>query len=231
MSDEMATNWAKRERPGCVTAYAILLWVGAALGLFAGLCGLSSMMSFAGGGLGGFEFIIIGMLLVLLAINVVTGIGLWQMKKWGWAMVIVLHGLSVLLGLLSMALTLFTLVTAGGEYVVAEPTILCGNLGSLAISGFILYWFITNRELFNGGMAVKTVVGPDGEIAPQPVEKKTSDATMILAVSGGLVLVFVLICVVVFVMLVMLGPQIGNVFSQITFSLENPAAGVMPWLW
>jgi hypothetical protein len=50
---------------------------------------------------------------------------------------------------------------------------------------------------------------------------------MLLAVGGGLVLVFILICVVVVALLAIMGPQIGNVFSQITFELENPTMGVI----
>ena len=36
---------------------------------------------------------------------------------------------------------------------------------------------------------------------------------------------------VVVALLAIMGPQVGNVFSQITFELENPTTGVMPWLW
>ncbi len=71
---------------------------------------------------------------------------------------------------------------------------------------------------------------PDGEIRQEPV-KKSSDTTMLLAVGGGLVLVLVLVCVVVIAVLAVLGPEVGNVFSQITFELENPTTGVIPWLW
>ncbi len=230
MTEEVSSNWAQRERPGCVTAYAIIIWIGAGLGLIAGLCGLSGVLGTGGGRLGGFEIIVMGVVLVLVAINVVTGIGLWQMKKWGWAIVIVIHGLSVILGLLTMALTLLTVFSASSELMVAEPTVLCSNLSSLAVSGFILYWFVTNRELFNGEMPVETVIGPDGELVQQPA-KKTSDTTMLLAVGGGLVLVLVLVCVVIFAVLAILGPEVGNVFSQITFELENPTTGVIPWLW
>jgi hypothetical protein len=230
MSDELSTSLARPERPGCVTAYAIFLWATAALGFFVGLCGLSSLIGAFGGGLGGFEIIIIGVVMVLLAINVVTGIGLWQMKKWGWALVVVIQGLNVVSQLLSMTVTLLTVVGAGGDFPAIQPSVLCGNLIGLLVSGFILYWFVSNRQLFNGGPAYKSVVGIDGELVQEPV-KKTSDATMLLAVGGGLVLVFILICVVVVALLAIMGPQIGNVFSQITFELENPTTGIWPWLW
>jgi hypothetical protein len=230
MSDESSGKWAQQERPGCVTAYAILLWAGAGLALIIAFCGLASFLGTVGGSLGGFEIIIIGVLLVLLAINVVSGIGLWQMKKWGWALVVVLHAFSIIMQVLSMGLTLLSVVGSGGDYLVSQPSVLCGNLISTLVSGFILYWFITNRELFNGGPEYKSVVGADGEIRQEPV-RKTSDTTMLLAVGGGLVLVLVLVCVAVVAMLAIMGPQIGNVFSQITFELENPPTGLIPWLW
>jgi hypothetical protein len=230
MSEDLSANWARRERPGCVTAYAVLMWIGGGLVVIGGLCTLSSVVGF-GGGLGGAEVILFGVLLLLASINVVTGIGLWQMKKWGWALVVVTNGLSVAAQLCSMAFSVLITTGSGIEYLASEPTLLCGNLVSLLVSGFVLYWFVTNRELFNGEPRYETVVGPDGEMRQELATKKTSDTTMLLAVGGGMVLVFIVICVAVVALLSIMGPQIGNVFSQITFELETAPPAVVPWLW
>ena len=97
MSEEMMSTANKPERPGWVTAYVILIWLSVGQGLISGLCilgGITGLGSILGlGGLGGVAIIAFGVPLVLVAINVATGIGLWQMKKWGWAMVVVVQGL------------------------------------------------------------------------------------------------------------------------------------------
>jgi hypothetical protein len=139
-------------------------------------------------------------LLLLASINVVTGIGLWQMKKWGWALVVVSQGLGAAAQLLSMAFTVLAIAGSGGAYMPSEPVLLFGNLVSLLVSGSILYWFVKNRELFNVGTEYESVVGPDGKIRQEPV-KKTSDTTMLVVVGGGLALIFILICLVVVPML------------------------------
>ena len=75
-----AYDSAAVERPGCVTAYAILSWLGAAVYLIAAFVvgiGLASESVAAGVGL-----LVCGWLLA--AIPIATGVGLWQMKKWGW---------------------------------------------------------------------------------------------------------------------------------------------------
>ena len=63
----------------------------------------------------------------------------------------------------------------------------------------------------------------------EPAEKSSSSLPTVLLVVGGIAVVLILICCVIFAMLAILGPQIGNVFSQITYELENPTAAVVHW--
>lgn len=227
MSEEMMGAETTPNRPGCVSAYAILLWISSGLGVISMLCVLSGLTGLEAR-VGIFEIVLAGVALIFAAIYVVAGIGLWKMRKWGWALVVVMHTLTLIGALLGLLGILFLAV--GSELIQLTPY-LFGNLINLAVSGLILYWFIKNRELFNGTPTYKRVIGPDGEELLEPVDRKGSDATTILAVAGGLVLVLILVCVVVIAMLAVLGPQIGNVFSQITFELENPPPAIVPWLW
>lgn len=216
MAEDTVTNWTKRDRPGCVTAYALLLWIAGSLYIIGALCVGISGFGAIGGGLGSFE-ICLGLLsLLLAAVPVAAGVGIWQMRTWGWALVIVMQSLSILLAVLQIVV--FTLAGAADNL-----SLFAGSIIGLAVSGYIVYWFAKNRALFDGAPAYQTVIGPDGEAVLEPVAKKGTDTGTIIAVVGGLALVSILVCVVVIAVLAILGPQIGNVFSQITFELESTA--------
>lgn len=225
MSQAMKGDEVRPQRPGCVSAYAILLWAMSGLSLLALICMLTGAIAGVEGGFGLFELVVSGIGLVFLAIYVATGIGLWQMRKWGWALVVVIHSLSVIGGIVGFIGSFFILTEiAAGDVLI----VICPNLLGLLVNGLILYWFITNRALFNGQTQYRPVIGPDGVETMEPAEKKGGDIGMILAAVVGLVLVAILVCVVVIALLAVLGPQIGNVFSQITFTLENPPEAALP---
>jgi len=209
----------KPERPGCVTAYAILLWIGSGLAVIGIFCAETGYGGFFGGPIGIFEICLGLFFSLLLALGVAAGIGIWQMRKWGWALVLVLQTLSIITSTLS-ALALL----AGSN--VENAAAAAGNLLGLMISGYIIYWFITNRALFNGGAKVQTAVAPGGESVYKPVEKSNDRTIAIVLALGGAVAILVLVCIVVIAMLAILGPEIGNVFSQITFALEEPTPGL-----
>jgi len=216
MSEDTATNWAKRDRPGCVTAYAVLLWIAGGLYVIGAVCVGLSGFGLTEGSLGIFE-ICLGLLFVLLAaVPIATGLGIWQMRKWGWALVIVIQSLGIILSLVQ--LVVFTLAGPGDNL-----SLYAGTIVGLAVSSYIVYWFVTHREMFNGATTYSTAIGIDGAPVPGPVEKKGTDTATTLAILGGLALVLVLVCLVVIAILALLGPQIGNVFSQITYSLEAGA--------
>ena len=227
MSELHADKPAKRERPGCVTVYAILAWLSGGIYAIGALCLGLSGVGLADGGLGSYEICLGGAMLLFAAVPIATGIGLWQMRKWGWALVVIVQGLAVILGLLSLGLSLLLLPSASSEFVAFNSSVLITSLANIAISGFIVYWFVKNRELFNGRTEYATVIGPDGETVYQPVEQKGSDVAVILATLVGLAMVLILVCIVVIALLAILGPQIGNVFSQITYELDQPAAGAI----
>lgn len=108
------------KRPGCLTAYAILLAIGA-----------------ASSGIGGIAYGIteknIGLALgavVVAGLEFLLALGIWRLKNWARIIMIVLHGLGVLTGLISLFM---------GN---------AASLLSLVIGGTILYWFIAHHEYF-----------------------------------------------------------------------------------
>jgi len=200
------------ERPGCVTAYAVLVWLGAAVYLCGAL--FLALTSFSDP-----DFILFGLILALIIsafaiIPIALGIGLWKMTMWGWWLVVVSNGFGVLGGLLNLL---------GGVLLFAQDTgafsVLCGAVISLAINGTILYWFITNRSMF-GSYTTKTVMGPDGEMVKERVRTSEFDVASAVAIVG-MIAIFCLIPIVTIAILTLLGPQIGNVFSRITVGLES----------
>ena len=192
------------ERPGCVTAYAILTWLGAAVYLIAAfVVGMSLASEVVAAGV---IILICGWLLA--AIPIATGVGLWQMKKWGWGLVILSQGLGVI-GALFYMLAAF-LAASVRE---ALPLV-CGGMTGLLINGGILYWFITNRHLFD---QPTTVLGPEGTLV-----QKSADNTMVIIVIAGVAIVLCLIPIFIIAILTLLGPQIGEVFSNIVNELGTP---------
>lgn len=197
------------DRPGCATVYAILQWLGGAAYIVGALFVFAS-------GLGNqdtavfslFTAVCLGLAAV---IPIVTGIGVWKMRLWGWWIVIILHSLAAVLYILSLLGSLL-LTTESTDPI----SLVCGSGVGLAITGYILYWFITNRGLFAG--ATQTVVGPDGEI----ITKSSGMDTAAVVAIVGVVAIVCVIPIVTIAILTLLGPQIGNVFSRITAGLGTP---------
>lgn len=176
------------ERPGCVTAYAFLAWLGALIALCGALGSSPSLVEEAGPVGLLVPVVLVGLALLPLA----TGIGVWRMRNWGWALVVVSHTFSSLSSLLVLAVALFS----------GELRLITQNIVSLVVAAIVLYWFITNRRLFGIGS-----------------KKSGDDTTLLLATLGGSVLLLFLFGCGLIVLLTLLGPQIGNVFSQITSGL------------
>jgi hypothetical protein len=199
------------DRPGCITAYAILLWLGGGLyvllALLNGVFGLSDPETAVYGLV---TAVCIGL---FAAIPIITGIGIWKMKMWGWWIVVILNSLGVAFGLLYLLIG----VIAAIETLDAVALII-GALIGLAINGGILYWFLKNRALFGNKQTGQTAMGPNGELIEKPTGQSGTNATVI-AVVIGVVAIFCMIPVVTIALLTLLGPQIGNVFSRITAGL------------
>lgn len=200
------------ERPGCITAYATLTWIWAALYLLAMVYLAVSSLSDGDTAVFGVFFALC--LSVFAAIPIIMGLGIWRMTKWGWWLVMIVHLLWLALVALSFLI--------GGLLVFDDPasgiSYVCGSGIGLAILGFILYWFFTNRELFLRPAKMEQVLGPDGQFVEKPAGQ-TNEQIMVIAVIVGTVAIFCLIPIVTIAILTLLGPQIGNVFSRVTAGL------------
>jgi hypothetical protein len=179
------------DRPGCVTAYAVLLWLGGSFLLLPALI----------------QFFVptgdpsIGVFLGLLAVvQIIAGVGLWRMQKWGWWLVVVTQSLGVVAALFSLisGLLLNTIVTG-------------------VVSGGILYWFIENRQMFLGPFTQQTGVGPEGEPMVGGAPTSKSNNTTVIVV--GIIATVFLVPVCIIAVLSLLGPEIGDVFSRIVDGL------------
>lgn len=201
-----------RERPGCVTVYAVLLWLLGGLYLVGSL--LVILASLLDSDFVLFFLALFGLLLA--AIPIVIALGLWKMKAWAWYVVVIVQSIGILGGLLSLGTTLLGAAASEGGGYLAFPIV--GNLIGLFISGVILYWFITNRKAFGiGAPSYRLVEGPDGEMIQQPVA--ASGTGGIGWIILGIAAVFFLVPVCVIIVLALLGPAIGNVFSNIVMGI------------
>ncbi len=207
-------------RPGCISAYAILLWLGGAFYILSALClGVAGLIDTSNlaryVGEVGDSSVMIALLVgavclgLLGVVPIVTGVGLWQMKDWAWWLVVVLQSLGLALTAVSLCTSLVGLgVSSGGQSTSETTTVvsdLIGVLVAAAINGGILYWFLKNHDLFRGGAGA------------QPGQKAATGTVVaiVLAVVG----IFVLVPIVVIVILALLGPAIANVFSNIMVNI------------
>jgi len=106
-------------RPGYLTTYAILTWIGAVIVLVGGL---ATMVSEG----------LLGLLGVLsAAVLIVVGLGVWRQREWARISVIVIQGLSILSETISL--------------VTGEST----GLFEIAISVGLIIWFARHGEHFH----------------------------------------------------------------------------------
>jgi len=144
---DRSTPSSARERPGCVTAYAVLLGIAAALIALGGIVGGISMMADRYGSvLVGFVTIVIASVIAVLYFLLARG--LWLLRNWARIIVIVLQSLGILVSLLSMC---GTLAASSGSYgYQSNPgAAICGAVVGLAIGGYIIYWFASHGEYFD----------------------------------------------------------------------------------
>jgi len=122
-------------RPAGVTIIAILSFVAGILAILAGalstlLAGLigAATDTAVGGIFGGF-FAVIGVVILVIGIAyLVTGYGLWQLRRWAWLAALVLSAISLVITVLGMF---------GGGGLNAS------NIVTLAVAGAILYYLNT----------------------------------------------------------------------------------------
>jgi tetratricopeptide (TPR) repeat protein len=151
-----------RERPGCLTVYAVLLAIGAVLtALGAVLTGVSLIAGsdlatnrYLTGFTGGGALIMWGTIAGLLvgsALNLVIAIGLWRLKNWARIVIIVLQSLGWMAGACNTVISIGAIaeVFASEGFEWLSAGLLCGPLIGLALSGYIIFWFIVNGDLFD----------------------------------------------------------------------------------
>ncbi len=124
-SADKETQAGQRQRPGCVTAFAILVVIGA---IFSALGGIITVVLGPAGDVGNRIGAVTALALAGVYIAVVAG--LWQLKSWARVATIVLLSLNMLVGVALLAGGFFLAVIA------------------LLVNGYCLYWFITNKQVF-----------------------------------------------------------------------------------
>jgi len=141
-------------RPGCLTAYALLLLVSAALaGVGMILGGVEQARRAPAAGIG----LILGGILTAALIGSLAR-GLWRMRSWARVVAMVLQGLTLVVYALGVVVALAGPAIPGAAQL--DPASgLCGAVVGLTISASILGWFGRNRRLFDG-VGQKATVSP-----------------------------------------------------------------------
>ncbi len=156
------------KRPGCVTIYALLTIVGA---LFTILGALALGALYAGGRqafqqalleqgtvglvdparIAPFAQLGIGVGLVSGLINLAIGIGLWMLKNWARIAVIVLSTLSLIAGLVQVAVTTDAMrgMMGSSEFSGLPAPLLGMFAAGFVVQALIIFWFLVNREAFD----------------------------------------------------------------------------------
>ncbi|MBN1955977.1 MAG: hypothetical protein JW900_13135 [Anaerolineae bacterium] len=133
------------DRPGCVTAYAVILAIAAGLMVVGGLIGGIVMMSEEGGVLG---LVVIVVALGIAVLYFLLARGLWRLKNWARVVIIVLQSLGIVSGLLQIIGLLSVSSSPYGSQV--DPTgAICGGLVGLGLGAYIIYWFASHGEYFS----------------------------------------------------------------------------------
>ena len=148
----ISTPAEKLKRPGCVTAYVVLLLLGAGIFVLTGISG-GSAASYAelGPAVG---TVITTVAFVIAAIYVVIAIGLWQLKNWARVIIMVVVGLGVALGIISIAATIFAPppdvpAPLRGAYSSQKVIGIFVSFVALAINSSIFDWFKKNKKYFD----------------------------------------------------------------------------------
>ncbi len=150
------------ERPGCVTLYAVWLAISgsmSALGALILVAFGSAVFSRLAmerdplpSGVGqGILWAAAGITLVFALAYLVLAYGLWTMKNWARINVLVLSilGLLATIGQAVVSLTGMEQLAAQTSAPQMSTFFLCAIIPEFAISGYIIFWFWANRELFS----------------------------------------------------------------------------------
>lgn len=124
------------DRPGCVTAYAVLLGIAAVFLVLGGWIGGSTLMS-EGDDEIGLLIIVAGTIGAVLYFAIARG--LWQMRNWARVLVMVVAGLGIAGNLITMCVSITG--NAAGVGIIS-------GLISVVVGGIIFFWFYDNAYLF-----------------------------------------------------------------------------------
>ncbi len=165
------------KRPGCLTAFAILLGIAGGLAALGGITiravGLPAELRSGLPALGG---VIAVAELIAAAIYIVLAVGLWQLKNWARTMVMVIMGLGMALSVLSACST-FLMPTNNLPYYMQsglQSSKFCGvfiTLIALSIQSTIYTWFKRNGQYFRkptGAGSTSATVTSLVSVAPPP---------------------------------------------------------------
>jgi hypothetical protein len=137
------------KRPGCVTAYAILLILGGGLLAFTGFFGNSALAGYDAL----LRVIAPPLLFILTILYVTSAIGLWQLKNWARILIMVLTGLTVVLSAFLVVRVFIPPPYEVPDYAIAlflakRAISLILNLIIIGISTTIFNWFRKNGKYF-----------------------------------------------------------------------------------
>jgi uncharacterized membrane protein (DUF2068 family) len=140
----------RRERPGCVTAFALLMGFAAAFYAVTSVLNVLATPGDSGMLVGAAVAVAYAILYLVIAV------GLWRMQNWARIAAIVLQGIGMLV--------LVGLITSG----MPLPAIV-----GLLVGAYSIYWFVTNGRLFKAPSAPQAQVpaGPVEEPPPPLVEE------------------------------------------------------------
>lgn len=131
-----STN-ASVERPGCVTAYAVLLGIAAVLLALGGWIGGGVLMSEGDDEIGPL-ILVAGTIGAVLYFVIARG--LWQMRNWARVLVMVVAGLSIAGNLITICASMSS--NAAGEAIIS------GLIG-VVVGMIFFFWFHNNGYLFS----------------------------------------------------------------------------------
>jgi alpha-tubulin suppressor-like RCC1 family protein len=144
--EEIQAPPSRLARPGCVTVYALLLFLSAGMIALLGILGEVSEASLE------FDSQLAPWMLpssLLIAILIaLPAVGLWRLKNWARMTIIVLLSVAVTFGLLSVILSL-AISPADYGYPGDPYGAVLGALILLSIQGVILGWFVRNSKYFD----------------------------------------------------------------------------------
>jgi hypothetical protein len=168
------TPWVEtKTRPGCITIYVVLLFLGAASFLCGGIVGSTNPLNESDrlfNIAAGISMGLVGLFMLVL------GIGLWQLKNWARIAAIVFQSLGIVGGIFSTYAAITTSSTALNQNVSPFMTITVAII-AIAVQITIISWFVRNGQYFSRQaqpIMAPTIPGPQPVVQTPPVVPSAS---------------------------------------------------------